>query len=84
MKTHHRRDHVRDHSHIGMPIATSTDGEILAVLFGNVINQFNLGSKLLGITSDGRTNLVTCKTILESNFDNMGLFDLENPMFVMD
>ena len=83
MTVYYTCDHVREHAHIGVPITKSTDGESLAIPVGNVINQFNLGSKLLGITSDGRTNLVTCKTILENNFDNMGVFDLENPMFVM-
>ena len=34
-------------------------------------------------TSDGVTNLVTRKAILESNFDNTGVFDLGKSMFVM-
>ena len=46
--------------------------------------QFNLRSKIVGITRDGVTNLTTRKAILESNFDNMAVFDLENPMFVME
>ena len=77
-------EHVRENAHIGIPITTSTDVESLAVPVGNVINQFNLGSKLVGITSDGGTNLVICKPILKSTFDNMGVFDLENPIFVME
>ena len=28
--------------------------------------------------------MATCKAILESTFDNTGVFDLENPMFVME
>ena len=52
MTAHHTREHVREHAHIGTPITTSTDGESLAVPIGNVINQFNLESKLVGITSD--------------------------------
>ena len=67
-----------------MPVTPSTDGEIIEVPVGNLINQFNLGSKLFGITSDGRTNLATCKAILKSNFDNTGVFDLEKHMFVME
>ena len=59
-----------------MPIKTSTGGEVLVVSVGYVINQFNLWSKLVGITSDGGTNLATCKAILEITFDNMGVFDL--------
>ena len=34
--------------------------------------------------SYGGTNLEICKEILESNFDNTGVFDLEKPMFVME
>ena len=83
MTKHYIREHVREHSHIGMPITTSTYVDVLEVPVGNVINQFNLGSKLVGITSDGGTNLATCKAILESTFDNTGVFDLENPMFVI-
>ena len=67
-----------------MPITTSTDDDIIAVPVDNVFNQFSLGSKLVGITSDGGTDLAICKVILESNFDNMGVFDLENPMLVME
>ena len=78
------RDNVRDHTHIGIPITTSTDGEILAYTIVNVIHQFNLVSKLVGITSDGKTNLATGYDILESSFDNMGLFELKNPMFVIE
>ena len=67
-----------------MPITISTDGDSIAVPVGNVINQFDLVSKLVGITSDGRTNMSTWKSILESTFDNTVVFDLENSMFVMD
>ena len=84
IKAHYTRDHVREHAHISMPIKTSTYGESLAATVGNLINQFNLGSKLVGVTSYGRTNLAACKAILESNFDNMGVFDFEKPMFVME
>ena len=84
MTEHYTRDHVRDHDHIVMPITTSTFGESISVTVGNVINQFNLGSKIVGITSDGGTNLVRCKAVLESTFDNTGMFDMENPMFLME
>ena len=39
--------------------------------------------KLVGINRDGGTNLARCKATLESNFDNTGVFDSVNPMFVM-
>ena len=76
MTAHYTSDHVREHAHIGIPITTSTDGESLAVTVGNVINQFNLGPKLVGITSDGGNNLAICKAILESAFVNAGVFEL--------
>ena len=84
MTAHYTREHFKEHAHIRIPITTSTDVDSLAVTFGNAINQFSLGSKLFGITSDGGTNLATCKAILEINFDNTGVFDLENTMFVIE
>ena len=76
MTAHYTSDNFREHDHIDMPITTSNDGEVLAVPVGNVTNKVNLGSKLVGITSDGRTILAICKAILESNFDNTGMIDL--------
>ena len=73
MTENYTRNHVREHVHIGIPITTSTDGESLAVTVGNVINQFNLWSKLVGITSYGGTNLARCTAILDSTFDNTGV-----------
>ena len=67
-----------------MPITTSTYGESLAFPVGNSIEQFSLGSKLVIITSDGGTNLSRSKAILESTFENTGVFDLGKPMFVVD
>ena len=84
MTAHNTHDYVRENAHIGMPITTSKYGNILAVLVGIVINQFSLGSKLVGITSDGGTNLARCKAVLEINFDNTGVFDLGKPIFVME
>ena len=60
-----------------MPIITLTDGESLVVLVGDVINQFNFGSKLVGITSEGVTNLERFKAILDSTSENTGGFDLK-------
>ena len=84
MTAHYTLDHVKEHAHIGMPITTSTDGESIAVPVGNLINQFSLGSKLVSTASYGGTNLDRCKAILESTFDNTGVFDLVKPMFVVD
>ena len=70
MTSHYTRDHVGEHDYVWIPITTSTDGDSLEVPVFNVINQLNLGSKIVGITSDVRTNLEICKVILESNFDN--------------
>ena len=83
MTKHYTREHARDFACIGVSITTSTDVESLSFLVSNVINQFSLGLKLVGITSDGGTNLARCKDILESNFDNTRFFDLGEPMFVL-
>ena len=56
MTKHYTHGNVRENAHIWIPITISTDGESLAVLVVNVINQFNLWSKRVGITSDGGTN----------------------------
>ena len=74
MEVHYKLDYVRENSHIGMPTTSSTEGESLAVRVRNVINQFSLGSKRFGITSYGHTNLERFKAILESTFDNTGVF----------
>ena len=57
MTAHYICDNVMGHGHIRMFTKISTDGESLAVPFDKVSNQFNLGSKLVGITSDGGPNL---------------------------
>ena len=57
MTAHYICDNVRGHGHIRMFTKISTDGESLAVPFDKVFNQFNLGSKLVGITSDDGPNL---------------------------
>ena len=75
MTANYTCDHVRKNAQIGRPITTSTDGDSLVVTVSNAINHFSLGSKLVCITSDGRTNLTSCKVILESNSDNTGVFE---------
>ena len=84
MTENYTRDHFRDHAQIRMPITTSTDGESFAVPVINLINQFSLVSKLVGITSYGVNNLARCKFILKSSFYNTGVFDLVKPMFVIN
>ena len=84
MTEHYTRENVREYAHIGISITTSTDGESLTVPVSNVINQFSLGSNIVGIPSDGRTNLARFKAILENNLDNKGVFNLGNTVFVME
>ena len=84
LTAYYTREHVRESFRIGIPITKSTYCESLAVPVSNVIKQFSLGSKVLGMNSDGGTNLARFMAILESNFDNIGVNDLVKPMFVMD
>ena len=84
MTENYTREHIREYDNIGMPITTSTGGETLEVPVIPVINQCSLGLKLFCITIDGRTNLARCKAILESTFDNTGVFDLGIPLFVIE
>ena len=67
---HYTQENVREHSHIGMPITTSTYGNSPAVPVRNVSNQFIMVSKLVGTTSYGENNLAICNAILEVNLDN--------------
>ena len=83
MAVQYTREHVREHSHVYITITASTNVEVFSVSVGNVINHFNLGSKIVGITSDGGTNLVTRKATLDIASYNKVVFDLEKPMFVM-
>ena len=64
-----------------MHITTSTYVDSIAVTFSTVINQFSLWKKLVGIPSDGGTNLERCMVILESNFDNTGVLHLGKHTF---
>ena len=84
MTEHYTHENFRENAQIRVPVTTSTYGESLVVPVVNLINQFGLSSKLVGINSDGRTNLARCKSILESNFDNTVVVDLGNTMFLME
>ena len=84
MTEHYTHENFRENAQIRVPVTTSTDGESLVVPVVNLINQFSLSSKLVGINSDGRTNLAIFKAILESTFDNTVVFDLGEPMFMME
>ena len=84
MTAHYTCVDVSDNAHIGVTLTSSTDGDSLEVLLSDVINQFSLGSKIVHIPSDGGPNLARCKAISESTFDNMGVFDLGIPLFVID
>ena len=81
---HFTHYHVMEDAHIGMNITTSTDSESVVVPLSSFISQFSLGKKLVVITSDVGTNLSICKAILESNFDNTGVFYFGKAMFVME
>ena len=72
MTTHYTCEHVRDHAHIRMPIITATDDESLEVTVSNLITQFSLRSILVGITSDGGTNLERLKDIYKVLLTTMG------------
>ena len=46
-----------EHAHIGMPIIASIYDDVIVLTVGSFIVQFSLGTKLVGITSDGGTKL---------------------------
>ena len=54
----------RNNTHIGMPSTTDTDYVYLSKSVIEVVDNFGLEAKILGITSDGGVNLWVCREAL--------------------
>ena len=73
------------HVHLGMPwSANGTDGASLAIPVGECIQIFNLQNKVVSYTSDGGSNLKTCKEALDLKVNNSAVFDPVMPIFEQD
>ena len=49
-----------------------------------VMENFGLEEKIVGITSDGDGNLRVCREALESKYTNDSVFFSPKPLFAMD
>ena len=57
-----------------MPSTTATDGVSLSLSVMEVVENFGLEAKIVGITSDGSGNLRICREELESKYTNDSVF----------
>ena len=61
-------------THIEMPSTTANDGASLSLSVMEVVENFGLEAKIVGITSDGGGNLRVCREALESKYTNDSVF----------
>ena len=71
-------------THIGMLSTATTDGVSLPLSVIEVVENFGLEAKIVGITSDGGGNLRVCREALESKYNNDSVFPPPNPLFTME
>ena len=67
-----------------MPSTTDTDGVSLSLSVMEVVENFGLEAKIVGITSDSGDNLWVCKEALESKYTNDSVSPPTNPLFTME
>ena len=67
-----------------MPSTTATDGVSLYLSVMEVVDNFCLEAKIVGITSDGGGNLWVCMEALESKYTNDSVFFSPKPLFTME
>ena len=70
--------------HIWMPSTTATDGVSLSLSVMEVVENFRLEAKVVGITSDGGVNLRICMEAMESKYTNDSIFSPPKPLFTME
>ena len=63
---------------------TATDGVSLSLSVMEVMDNFGLESKIVGITSDGGGNIQVCREALESKYTNDSVFSPPKPLFTME
>ena len=67
-----------------MPYTTTTDGVSLSLSVMEVVENFGLDAKIVGITSDGGGNLWVFREALESKYTNDSVFPQRKPLSTMD
>ena len=83
MTTHYCTGHDKK-NHIGIPSTTATDGVSLSLSVMEVVENFGLEAKIVGITSDGSGNLQVCREGLESKYTNGSVFYPPKPLLTME
>ena len=84
LTTHYCIVQDRKNTHIGMPSTTAPDGVSLSLSVMEVVNNFGLEAKIVGITIDGSGNLWVCREAPESKYTNGSVFSPPNPLFNME
>ena len=79
MTAHYYTGQERKNTHIGMPSTTATNGVSLSLSVMEVVENFGLEAKIVGITSDGGGNLRVCREALESKYTNDYVFPHPSP-----
>ena len=67
-----------------MPSTTATDGISLSLSVMELVENFGLEAKIVGITSDGGGNIRVCREALESKYTNDYVPPPPNPLFNME
>ena len=62
-----------------MPYTTATDGVSLSLSVKEVVENFGLEAKIVGVTSDGGGNLRFCRETLDSKYTNDSVFPHPGP-----
>ena len=79
LMTHYCNSPDRNNTHIGMPYTTATNGVYLSKSVMEVVNNFGLEAKTVGITSDCDGNIWVCREALESKYSNDSVFHHPRP-----
>ena len=74
LTAHYCTGRERKNTHIGMPYTTASDGVSLSLSVMEVVENFGLEAKIVGITSAGGGNLWVCREALESKYTNESVF----------
>ena len=67
-----------------MPSTTDTDGVCLSLSVMEVVHNFVLEEKIVGITSDGGGNLRVFREALEPKYTNESIFSPPKPLFTIE
>ena len=63
---------------------TATDGASLSLSVMEVVENFGLQAKIVGITSDGAGNIRVCREAMDSKYTNDSVLTLPKTLFNME